>query len=92
MERSDSTIVTRPATKQSIEMPSESASTLSAPWTIGSRVPGSQIQMVSPIAVRSEIAVSAGTSVRRTKNERNSPTMSTITEPPATAKIGESSL
>ena len=73
-------------------MPSESASTPSAPSTIGSRLPGSQIQIVRPIAVRSVIAVSAGTTVRRTKNERSRPTSSTITEPPASANSGESSL
>jgi hypothetical protein len=75
-----------------MEMPSESASTPSAPSTIGSRLPGSQIQMVSPIAVRSVIAVSTGTTVRRTRNERRRPTISTITDPPASAKSGESSL
>ncbi len=67
-------------------------STPSAPSRIGSRLPGSQIQMVRPIAVSSATAVSTGTTTLRTKRELSSPTISTITEPPASANSGDSSL
>jgi hypothetical protein len=55
-------------------------------------LPGSQIQIVSPIAVSSATAVSSGTTTARTKRAGSRPTMSTITEPPASANSGESSL
>ena len=58
---------------------------------IGSRSPGSQIQIVSPMAASSAIAVSAGTSWWRTARERNRPTISTTTEPPTSASSGETS-
>ena len=73
-------------------MPSASVSTPSAPSRIGSRLPGSQIQMVSPIAVSSATAVRTGTITARTKREPSSPTISTITEPPTNANSGDSSL
>ena len=73
-------------------MPSDRASTLSAPSRIGSWPPGSQIQMVRPIAVRRATAVSTGTITRRTNGDRNRPTISTITDPPASANSGDSSL
>ena len=66
-------------------------STASAPSMIGGWSPGSQIQIVRPIAVSSVTAVSAGTSVRRAKRERSSPTMSTTTAPPTSASSGDSS-
>ena len=67
-------------------------STPSAPSRIGARLPGSQIQMVSPMAVSSATAVSTGTTTARTKREPSRPTISTITEPPASANSGDSSL
>ena len=42
------------------------------------------------MAASSATALSTGTSVRRTKRELNSPTISTTTEPPTTAISGES--
>ena len=80
----------RPARHTSIVMPSESASTASAPWMIGLVSPAPQSQIASPMAVSSATAVSAGTSVTRTKRELNSPTISTTTDPPTTAISGES--
>jgi hypothetical protein len=73
-------------------MPSASVSTVSEPSMIGSWTPGSQIQIVSPIAVSSEIPVSAGTRIVCTKRPRNRPTISTMTEPPTVAISGESAL
>ena len=58
---------------------------------IGSRSPGSQIQMVSPIAIRSDAAASSGTSARRTNGGRSSPTISTTMAPPVSAISGDSS-
>ena len=61
-ERSDSSDASRaPPRRRASTIPSASVSTPSAPSRIGSRLPGSQIQIVSPIAVSSETAVSAGT-------------------------------
>ena len=67
-------------------------STPSAPSEDRVRLPGSQIQMVRPMAVSSATAVRAGTTTLRTKRELSSPTISTITDPPASANSGESSL
>ena len=66
-------------------------STARLPSMIGGRSPGSQIQIVRPIAVSSETAVRTGTSVSRAKLERSSPTMSTTTAPPTSASSGDSS-
>jgi hypothetical protein len=67
-------------------------STVSDPSRIGVRTPGSQIQIVRPMAVRSEILVSAGTSSVWTARPRNRPTISTTIEPPTVAISGDSSL
>ena len=67
-------------------------STPRAPSRIGSRLPGSQIQIVSPMAVSSATAVSTGTITVRTKREPSRPTISTITDPPTSANSGDSSL
>jgi hypothetical protein len=48
--------------------------------------------MVSPIAVSSATAVRNGTRTLRTNRELSRPTISTMTEPPASANSGESSL
>jgi hypothetical protein len=83
---------TRPATKNSIDVPSASVSASRAPSIIGSRSPGSQIQMTRPIAVSSETAVRKGTATVCTKRPRSNPTNSTTIEPPTVAISGESSL
>jgi hypothetical protein len=59
---------------------------------IGSTSPGSQFQIVRPMAASRAIAVSAGTSTVCTKRPRSSPTMRTTTEPPIVAISGESPL
>ena len=64
----------------------------SAPSMIGWLSPGSQIQIVRPIAIRIVAAVSPGTSERRTNCDRNSPTIITTTQPPTSASSGDSSL
>ena len=69
-----------------------SVSIASAPSMIGSLSPGSQIQIVRPIAVSSDTAVRPGTRLRRTNCERNRPTIITTMQPPTSASSGDSSL
>ena len=73
-------------------MPRASVSTVSEPSMIDFCTPGSQIQIVSPIAVSSEIVVRAGTAMCCTKRPRSSPTINTTIDPPTVAISGESSL
>ena len=71
-------------------MPSASVSIASAPSMIGSCRPGSQIQIVRPIAVSSEPAASAGTQRSGRSGRGTGPTISTTIEPPIVANSGDS--
>ncbi len=64
----------------------------SAPIRIGFWFPGSQIQMLSPIAASSTANVRTGTTTRWIARPRIRPPMSTTIEPPSSAKSGESAL